>query len=186
MKSIEWKIIAAVLMGGLLWPPPGECLAVESGAQESIAGIHFSAPVSWKKMTPTSSMRAFQYEIPSADGQSAPGELGVFYFGTGQGGDVTGNITRWKGQFTQITGEQQEEKNVQGVKVTTVSIEGTYQQSGGPMMMAIGEPQKDYALLGAIVGAPEGMVFFKLTGPKVTLDQAKPGFESFVMSIGKN
>jgi hypothetical protein len=40
-----------------------------------------------------------------------------------------------------------------------------------------------YRLLGAIVQAPEGPVFFKLTGPAATISTAESGFEALVSSL---
>ena len=43
----------------------------------------------------------------------------------------------------------------------------------------------NYRLLGAIVDAPEGAVFFKLTGPSATVAAAEKDFDSMISSIQK-
>jgi hypothetical protein len=42
-----------------------------------------------------------------------------------------------------------------------------------------------YRLLGAIVEAPQGNVFFKLTGPLATVGAAEPELDALVASIRK-
>jgi hypothetical protein len=42
-----------------------------------------------------------------------------------------------------------------------------------------------YRLLGAIVEAPEGPVFFKLTGPAKTVAVAKADFEKMLSSLSR-
>jgi hypothetical protein len=70
------------------------------------------------------------------------------------------------------------------MKVTNVVITGAYLAPGGPMMQSQGK-KDHFKLLGAIVEAPKGRVFFKFTGPEKTVDAAKADFESLVGSITK-
>ena len=154
-----------------------------AGEAKSIAGISFQAPDSWKEAEPTSSMRAFQFEVPGPDDQK--GEMAVFYFGAGQGGDLEENINRWKKQFTKLENENREKKTVDGLNVTEVFLQGSYQLSGGPMMMVQGEPKENYAVLGAIIEAPQGSVFLKMTGPKDLAAAAKPDFDTLLTNLKK-
>ncbi len=131
-------------------------------------------------------MRVVTYELPAAKGDSEGGELAVFYFGQGQGGGVQANVDRWVSQFTQPDGSESAKK----AKVTTskrgghptteVDLEGTY-ASGGMMGPAVKKP--GYRLRGAIVEAPEGAVFFKLTGPEKTVAAAEKDFAALLKSI---
>ncbi|MBI4971242.1 MAG: hypothetical protein HZC17_05330 [Candidatus Omnitrophica bacterium] len=150
---------------------------------KSVAGVTFSAPSAWKETQPSSSMRTYQFDIPGKANQNA--ELAVFYFGQGQGGNIQGNIERWKGQFTKLDSEQTNPKTINDLKVTEVLFQGTYQLSGGPMMMAQGDPVKDYALLGAIIEAPQGVVFLKMIGPKDTVNSSKSDFEALLNGLKK-
>jgi hypothetical protein len=71
---------------------------------------------------------------------------------------------------------------VNGLKVTTVQINGTYMGMGG--MMTESSPKKEnYRLLGSIIEAPEGLVFFKMTGPLKTVTGAEKEFEAMVGSL---
>ena len=166
-------------LAGLLLNSP---VTLAAGAK-SIAGVSFTVPDSWKETEPSSSMRAYQFEIPAAGGGKT--ELAVFYFGEGQGGDVQENIQRWKGQFTAVSQEKIDPRTINEISTHKVYFEGTYQQTAGPMMMAKGEPVENSALLGAVIEAPKGPVFLKMTGTKETITAALPDFDALLNSIKK-
>jgi hypothetical protein len=130
-------------------------------------------------------MRAATYVVPAAAGDKEEGECAVFYFGPGQGGGVDDNIKRWIGQFQ--PGGAQPKKAISttgaGLKITTVEHSGTF-MAGGPMTQER-TSKPGYRLFGAIVEAPEGNVFFKLTGPEKTVAAAKPAFEKMLQSVKK-
>jgi hypothetical protein len=73
---------------------------------------------------------------------------------------------------------------VQGLKVHTVDLAGTYLAPSGPMTQSSGK-KANYRLRGAIVEAPEGNVFFKLTGPAATVESAALAFDALVASVRK-
>jgi hypothetical protein len=52
-------------------------------------------------------------------------------------------------------------------------------------MMSPTGKKAGYRLLGAIVEAPAGNVFFKLTGPAATIAAAQADFDALVASIRK-
>ncbi len=130
-------------------------------------------------------MRAATYEVPAAAGDSEAAECAVFYFGPGQGGGVQANVDRWLGQFQEkpATPPQAKKQTVAGFAVTTVEHGGTF-LAGGPM-----QPNKaakpGYQLVGVIVEAPEGNVFFKLTGPAKTVKAARLSFDKMIGSLKK-
>lgn len=148
----------------------------------TVAGVRWTVPSSWSA-GPEKPMRVTTYNIPVAQGDAEGGELGVFYFGSRQGGDVQMNIDRWVGQFENAKPDQSS-KEINGMKVEMVKITGTYLAPSGPMMQSSGK-KENYRLLGAIVSAPEGSVFFKLTGPAKTVTAAEKDFSSFVGSVTK-
>lgn len=128
-------------------------------------------------------MRVATYAIPAAAGQEA-GECGVFFFGQGQGGSVDENLSRWVGQFESPSTPKKAERTVNGLKVHTIDVSGTYLAPGGPMMQSQGK-KTGWRLLGAIVEAPEGMVFFKCTGPAATIAKSEKDFEALLKSVTK-
>ena len=147
-----------------------------------VAGIRWTRPANWNTEAPRQ-MRVTTYSIPAAGGDAEGGECAVFFFGSGQGGDVVSNIDRWVGQFENANPEQSS-REVNGLKVTLVRIAGTYLAPSGPMMQSSGK-KENYRLLGAIVAAPEGSVFFKLTGPAKTVAACESDFNTFVGSMMK-
>ena len=153
--------------------------AVDGGA----AGVQWTAPASWKVLA-ARPMRVATYEIPAAPG-AEPGECGIFHFGKGQGGSVEDNLARWAGQFEAAASPKKESRTVHGVRVHTIDVSGTFLASGGPMMPSQGERKPGYRLLGAIVEAPGGLVFFKCTGPAATIGKAHSEFQGLVGSVAK-
>ncbi len=161
-------------------PSPGAEVAPGTGAN-AVAGIHWIVPSRWREHPPRS-MRVATYVIPAAAGDSEAAECGVYYFGRGEGGDVRSNIDRWVGQFADAGKPEESSKVVNGIEVTTVTLSGTYLQPGGPDMTPRGS-KANYRLLGAIVSAPDGSVFFKLTGPAKTVSSAAAEFDAMIASL---
>ena len=162
--------------------------AGQSAAQAG--GVRWEAPEAWTK-GPERPMRAATYRVPAAAGDSEDAECAVFYFGVGRGGTVKANVDRWFRQFEQPDGQPSsqvakvEEQIINGLKVTTVSLAGTYLASGGPMaQQATAKP--GFHMLAAIVEAPQGPVFFKLTGPSKTVLGGRKEFEGFLQTLKRN
>jgi hypothetical protein len=155
----------------------------EAGGLVRVAGITFSAPSSWRRETPSSSMRAAQFSIPGSANEK-DGTVAVYYFGSGQGGGVEENVQRWESQFTDDVGRpahgDSSEVVKNGLKVTIVTVRGTY-ASGMPMGPSTPEPGS--SLWGAIIVAPEGSVFVKATGPAALIDRSKGDFDSLLDSL---
>lgn len=147
----------------------------------SAAGLKWGVPQRWSAQGERP-MRVATYGVPAAEGDTEPGECGVFYFGGGQGGDVDANINRWAGQFDANGAPLRAEKQVGGMKVTTVQITGAFLAPGGPMMQSSGK-KENFRLLGAIIEGPQGSVFFKMTGPAKTVTAAEGEFGALVESL---
>jgi hypothetical protein len=128
-------------------------------------------------------MRVATYAVPAAKGAD-PGECTVFFFGPGQGGGVDENIERWSRQFEGSPPAKRSKKSVAGMGVTFADLEGTYLNPGGGLMISQGK-RPGYRLLGAIVEAPRGPVFIKMTGPAGTMAAARAAFDGLVGSIVK-
>ena len=129
-------------------------------------------------------MRAATYAIPAGGGPEA-GECGVFFFGRGQGGSVEDNLARWKAQFEAASPAKEQTVTVNGLKVHEIDLAGTYTSPGGPMMQSQGK-KPGWRLIGAIVEAPDGLVFFKCTGPAATMAKAEKDFQALVKSLSKS
>jgi hypothetical protein len=140
--------------------------------------LEWDDPSQWKKVPPSSPMRAASYAIPAAKGDKEPGELNVFVLG----GDVDSNIQRWVDEFSGMTPRSvvRSDRTVNEMRQAVVEIpKGKF--SGG---MGDKGASDNYGLLGAIVVAPSGsQYFFKLTGPSATVKAARPPFFSLLDSI---
>jgi hypothetical protein len=156
--------------------------AVTPVRTETAGGVQWTVPGRWQ-LGSGSAMRVATYGVPSAKPADA-GECAVFFFGAGQGGTIDANVERWGKQFEGAPKPVQTSTTVAGLRVTRAQVAGTYLAPGGPAMQSTGK-KTGYRLLGAIVEAPEGNVFFKLTGPAATIAAAEKEFEALVASLRK-
>ncbi|HEY6951823.1 MAG TPA: hypothetical protein VI758_05415 [Bacteroidota bacterium] len=150
----------------------------------TVAGVHWTVPQGWEAQGERP-MRAATYTVPSPKEGIKAGECGVFYFGNGQGGTVEDNLNRWISQFERGGKHEFSSRQVNGMKVTTITISGSYLSPAGPNMESQGK-EDNYRLLGAIVEAPQGLVFFKFVGPAETVQTHQPDFDGLVNSIAKD
>jgi hypothetical protein len=151
---------------------------------EQIGQLQAKVPQNWKRENPSSSMRIAQFILP---GNNGVGELVVF---SGIGGTIDANLQRWYTQFKSESGRPISEiaetihDQVKGMDITFSYVEGTYIKSS----MGMGGQKTEmpnYALLAAIVSAPDGLYYFKGTGPKSIMDSQKELFQQFIRSIEK-
>ncbi len=166
--------------------PPKEVPSLTQGSHKTpnaAAGVQWTVPQRWQ-LLPAQQMRIATYGVPAAQGDAEDAECAVFYFGADQGGDVKSNIERWISQFENPSVSAQMSAVVNEIKMTTVGVTGSYLATGGPMMQTQGK-KEDYKLSGAIIEAPEGSIFFKLTGPAKTVDAGKEEFNELLQSIQK-
>jgi hypothetical protein len=132
-------------------------------------------------------MRAAQYRLPRAQGDTEDGELVLFFFGKGRGGGVDDNVARWCGQFTQPDGRSSREvatittRTVNGLRVTSVDVGGTYagMRPGG----AAAEAKAGFRMLAAVVEGTEGPWFWRAVGPAATIARAKGDFDALLASV---
>lgn len=162
----------------------GATVPMQSGGG---SGLKWTPPSNWENKG-ASGMRAATYIAPPAKGDTEGAECAVFDGGIG--GGVQANIDRWIGQFEQADGSssaskaKQSKETINGMTVTMVDLTGVFAGGG----MAMGQPsikKPGYRLLGAIVEAPGGEVFFKMTGPAQTMAAAQADFQKMLKSISK-
>jgi hypothetical protein len=158
------------------------CAALVLAAEGAAGGVRWNTPPSWKVSDPKP-MRMATYAVPAAAGAEA-GECGVFFFGRGQGGSVDENLDRWVKQFEGASTPKKSDETVHGLKVHRVDVSGTYLAPGGPMMQSQGK-KAGWRLSGAIIEAPDGLVFFKCVGPAKTIEAAQKDFDALVKSVTK-
>lgn len=152
---------------------PAATPAAPAAGQAVLAGVAFTPPAGWQDIGP-SNMRVAQYRLAPVAGDSAPGEVNVFYFGPASGGGVDANLQRWIGQMVMPDGSdpaaaaQRSSFTADGMPGHVVTLDGTYKSGGGPMMGGETKLLEGYRLVGVVLEGPEGSLFFKLTGPVAT------------------
>ena len=154
-----------------------------AATEGSAGGLRWTMPARWT-VAPPKPMRMATYALPAASGGGEPGECGVFFFGRGQGGSVEDNLARWEKQFEGGPAPKRSEKTVHGFKVHLLEASGTYLASGGPMMQPQGK-KAGWSLRGAIVEAPDGLVFFKCIGPDAVVKASAKEFDELLASLDK-
>lgn len=145
------------------------------------SAIGWTKPEAWKELTEKKPMRITTYEIPAAEGDGEGAEMSV----SQAMGSVEANVKRWQGQFKDSPEAKTEKKTIAGLEVTIVEIEGAMMVGGGPMMGGGGEPKEGYKMLAAMVQTQPSAHFFKMWGPKKTVDAARGDFDALLDSIGK-
>jgi hypothetical protein len=158
--------------------------AAEGPATFKVSDLTFTRPADWAWVETTSPMRQAQLKVadPASKGTA---EVIFFYFGPGGAGGTKANVDRWLGQFAEPREKinpRIEESAAGKHKVTYVRAEGTYRSGvpGGPLT-----PLPDHALLGAIIEAPQGHVFVRLTAPKEFAEKLAPEFKKMTESALK-
>lgn len=188
---MRMKIYAAIILAFV-------CVACSSSASHSSnqnqsnvpanGELHFKAPDGWIAEKPTSSMRAAQYKLPKAEGDPEDASLVLYYFGANQGGSVQANIERWVNQIKQPDGSSSQDKaktetiTVNGLKVTTVDITGTYTAEMTP---GSGDRHnnENYRLRAAVIETPKGNYFAKLIGPANTIARWDQAYTDYLKSF---
>jgi len=168
--------------------PAGPGSPAEMGnAPSQAAGVAWTVPAGWEA-EPARQMRIGTYRIHAIVGDPEDAECAVYFFGAGQGGTVEANLERWAHQFTSPDGQspsppaKMELHVVAGLKVSTLAVSGTYLGAGG--MSGQQEVKKpNFRMRAAIIEAPQGLVFFKLTGPLNTVAAAEGDFNSLLASV---
>jgi hypothetical protein len=152
------------------------------------AGLRYLVPQSWQRVPAPSNMRAAQYRIEGATPDAGDdAEVVLFFFGPGQGGSTEANLERWYGQFTQPDGKPSKDaavvtvRTVNGLKVTSVDLRGTYQGQMRPGES--GGPKPDTRMLAAAIEGPGGPWFLRIVGPAATVDTTAADFNQTLLSL---
>jgi hypothetical protein len=183
MHRVCQAAFAAALFVLSTTPAPAAPPTARAAARTDAAGgVEWKVPARWEAGA-GSAMRVATYAVPAAKGADKA-ECAVFFFGSGQGGSVDANVERWSKQFEGTPKPERSSSPVAGLRVTRVQLAGTYLAPGGPMMQSTGK-RPGTRLIGAIVEAPEGNVFIKLTGPAASVAAAQADFDGLVGSIRK-
>jgi hypothetical protein len=148
------------------------------------SSLKFTVPAGWVEEERTSSMRVAQYRLPKAAGDTEDASVVLYYFGQRQGGSAAANIERWVAQMKQEGGDssKKEDLEVNGLKVTTVDVAGTYVAETAPGSGTfLNKP--GYRLRAAVVETPNGSYYVKLVGPEKTVAHWNESFLSYLKSF---
>jgi hypothetical protein len=150
--------------------------------------LRFKAPEGWVKEQPSSAMRVAQYKLPKAESDSEDAALVVYFFGATQGGTIQANIDRWISQIQQPDGSSSKDKaktettTINGLKVTTVDVGGTYTAKMAPGSGTM-HNDANYRLRAAVIETAKGNYFLKLVGPAKTVARWDQSVTDFVKSF---
>lgn len=150
--------------------------------------LRFKVPEGWLTEKTTSAMRVAQYKLPKAEGDPEDASLVLYYFGATQGGSVQANVERWINQIKQSDGSSSHDKartetiTVNGLKVTTVDVAGTYTAEMTP---GGGDRHNsaNYRLRAAVIETPKGNYFAKLVGPANTVAKWEQAYNDYLKSF---
>jgi len=150
--------------------------------------LRFKAPDGWVTEKTTSGMRVAQYRLPKSEVDLQDASLVLYYFGSAQGGSVQANVERWINQIKQPDGSSSQDKaktettTINGLKVTTVDVSGTYTAEMTP---GGGDRHNDekYRLRAAVIETPKGNYFVKLTGPVNTVAKWEQAYNDYLKSF---
>jgi hypothetical protein len=146
-----------------------------SGWAEEARGIRWQVPSEWHVEGPRP-IRLATYSVPRAAGDQDVAECAVFGFASGTGGEVEDAIDLWLGQFEFGEPVVPFQLTLGRLRLTFVEVEGTIRTnlpSGGAVRPA-------FILLGAIVEGPSGRLYFKLVGPRRSVEAAREAFGRMV------
>src|SRR6266850_5694538 len=160
----------------------------QAQASPSTGDLKYKVPDGWIIEKPTSSMLTAQYRLPKAEGDTEDAILVLYYFGQGQGGSAAANIDRWINQMQQADGHPSKENaktealTVNGLKVTTVDVAGTYTAEMSPGSGTFNN-KAGYRLRAAVVETPKGSYYAKSIGPEKTVRKWDEAYSKYIKSF---
>jgi hypothetical protein len=191
MRRIMLWITATMFIAGAVvvlaaHPAAREADVSLSGPSFPVGDLKFTIPSKWKIEPVESPARGGQWRIPPLHGEGEGGEVVVFYFGRGIGGDWKTNIEAWIGTMFNAEGHpaaaEVKHHETGGLKISQVVLFGAYNQvvslPGVPP-----ETKSNYGLLGAIIENPQGNIYWRFTGPEKLITANLPLFNKVIDSV---
>ncbi len=142
--------------------------------------LGWDVPAGWEVVPSKSAMRIATYRVASTKRGASGLELTV----TRAGGTTAANLERWVGQLDGAGHDVRTERRVDGLLVSTLEVDGTYE--GGMTMGGTDVAHPGWSLLGAVVETTAPFYFFKLVGPIDSVRAAKPAFDALLTSLRKS
>lgn len=161
-----------------------------NGKPVTLAGVTFTPASQWNDLG-ASGMREASYTYGPLENDPDSATMNVFYFGKTEGGSIEANLKRWVSQMQMPDGRDPQDAKIQytkefgGMNVHILTIMGTYMASMGGPMSGKAVAKENYRLIAAVIEAPEGNVFLKLTGPEYTARIMTEAFMTMIQQIKK-
>lgn len=135
---------------------------------------------SWVWTKPSVQFRTLQYAVAGDGDSTQSADFIVSVFLAGDGGPLDANIERWRSQFR--VGDKPPDvirstKTLGPLQIELIELAGEY------LSMGAVAPRADYLQLSAIVQANGRNVFFRLVGPKATVEANREAFMTLVDGI---
>ncbi|MCK4371708.1 MAG: hypothetical protein KAW61_01120 [candidate division Zixibacteria bacterium] len=143
-----------------------------NGAPVSIAGVTFNPASQWQDLGMSGEKQAF-YKYGPLPGDSVGAEMAVYYFGE-DAGAWEDRMERWINQMSYPNGRDphgaaiRHDRQVDGMTAHVLSMLGTYNPPAEGFDREDAPSRSDHRLVGVVVEAPKGYLYFKLTGPEYT------------------
>lgn len=155
--------------------------ALDTGTEVRLKPLTLTAPATWKRTKPRSSLVQVEFAIPHADKDTVDGRLTVSVVA----GTVKDNVDRWKGQFVgAIDSRKQNEIEIGGLKATLVDLAGTFGEQANMMAPVVNRP--DYRMIGVIIPISDQLYVVKAVGPQQTIAANVEAINAFVGSLRRD
>ena len=174
-------VTALSIAGRLTFNPETDSLTGADDANTlEVAGFRAPKPASWVWTKPSVQFRTLQYAVAGDGDSTQSADFIVSVFLAGDGGPLDANIERWRSQFR--VGDKPPDvirstKTLGPLQIELIELAGEY------LSMGAVAPRADYLQLAAIVQANGRNVFFRLVGPKATVEANREAFMTLVDGI---
>jgi hypothetical protein len=176
-------LAAAAMLTGLAAAQDNKGTVVEFGGMKS------TTPADWKEEQPTSTMRAYQFKLPRAEGDPEDAELALFFF-RNFSGSVDDNLKRQTAKFEPSAGKDKvEEKVDKQFKVGPLDaiyqdVRGVYLSKFPPFAPNAKITRKEnYRQLYVVFENKDGQYYMTLLGPEKTVEKHKKGFDEWLKNF---
>lgn len=143
-----------------------------NGTPVEIAGARFVPATQWEDLGSSGEMVA-HYRYGPLEKDTNQAEVTVFFFGN-QTGDFEKIMDRWIGQISLTGGRdsrlsaRRHDRQVGGMTAHVLSMDGIYTPPADGFDREDRPVREYYRLVGVVIEAPGGNIYFKLTGPDYT------------------
>ena len=148
-----------------------------AGASQTVTsspGFEWTVPAGWEAQPLSALTNRGHYLLPESGGARAVVTISSY---AGTAGGLAANVNRWRGQLGLPPQPDAEvEKSTVPLAAGSITLQAVTLEGAKPDGTAA-------AMVGAILSQPDETWFFKLTGPKASVEAARPAFEAMLKSL---